>query len=115
MINLPPTIAIGRPLECQLITAKYDLGTYRCLDLATGEISYLIARIPNPENWERCRPTSVLPPFETAEAAIKTLERWASDPIPPPLPRPPQPLGKRRNSNRPRRRQENKSQLRLAL
>jgi hypothetical protein len=113
--NSQTNLQIGRPFEYRLLTAQGDVGAYECrIPGADGSFA-IIAHIPDAENWERCQPTSVVTAFETAEAAIKTLERWASDPVPPPLPKPPRTLNHRRNGTRPRQRDDSVDQLFLDL
>jgi hypothetical protein len=98
MNNLP----IGRPTKTELLETLRDFGAYKCIDLATNKVTYLIAPTPDAKDWHDYRPTSAVRPFETAEKAIEMLQRWASDPAFPSLPRKLQPPGGRRNGNKPK-------------
>jgi hypothetical protein len=97
MIDKPADIWVGRQMKAELLKEKFDVGSYKCTNIATGEISYVIAPALGRKNWHEYRPTSAICPFESAEEAVRTLNRWASDPTPPPSPKSPRPLDGRRN------------------
>lgn len=115
MCHTPADIPIGRPVACELLEAILGYGVYKCTVIATGEIAYVVARMPNIKEEREYRPASAVHPFETAEKAAAALTRWASGPPLPPLPRPPRPLGGRRNGNRPKQPSDAVDQLMLDL
>ena len=108
-------LQIGRPFEYKLLTAKSNVGVYGIYPADPKQNFAIIAQILNPKNWERCQPTSAIASFETPEKAIETLSRWASDPAPPAMPKPPRTLNPRRNGNRLRQRADAGGQMFLNL
>jgi hypothetical protein len=108
-------LIIGQPVESELLEAKFGIGVYKCANIPTSKISYIIAPTPDPKNCHDYRPTSAIAPFETATEAINALESWAGDPQFPRLPRKLRPPDGRRKGNRPKQRDDGVGQMFLDL
>jgi hypothetical protein len=93
------TISIGRPCSWSCKHERKGYAVYERLSLDGSPATYLIARLPSSKAPDT-NPASVSRDFKTLQAAIATLERWASKPPAPRWAPKARKLGAcRRNSN----------------
>jgi hypothetical protein len=64
--------------EFTLIEKQKGYGVYE--KKRVGETSWIIAKIPAFAFFSESPPSSVLRDFQTAEVAVSTLKKWATDP-----------------------------------
>jgi hypothetical protein len=84
------TLPIGRPSVSTLLEARNGFGVYQRHLMPEGEIAYIIARLPARNDWHEYHPSSVSAPFASETEARTALSKWASAPLPQPLPKKPQ-------------------------
>jgi hypothetical protein len=110
------TIAIGHPISFELLTTRGKYGVYVRHD-PEGIGKYVVCQMPSKRSSKEFTPANALAPFPDLRSAENALQRWASDPLPPRLPRKPKAaLGScRPNGHRPKFKGDGSGQLFLNL